>query len=114
MFYFIQALRILLRSIEGAATKYGRHIVPLLSVSADFYIRVFVRIYTSPKACMKSSSKQSMIFQCTGCDTINLQSLGTVKCLNEQNSKAVKFVRPQGPSVNSKCEHCGHRHHVSI
>lgn len=52
-----QALRILLRCIESHATRYGRYIEPILSVSADFYIRVFVRVFTSPLECKKSSSK---------------------------------------------------------
>lgn len=107
------ALRILLRTIEGTATRYGRYIQPLLSVSADFYIRVFVRIFTSQLVCMKSSSKQSMIYQCTGCDTISVQTLGASKQTNEFNQNVAKFVRPTGPSVNAKCKHCGHRHHVN-
>lgn len=61
-----QALRILLRCIESHANRYGRYIKPLLSVSADFYIRVFMRVFTSPLECKKSSSKQSMVYQCTG------------------------------------------------
>ena len=42
-----QALRVLLYAIETAANRHGRHIQPLLSVSIDFYVRVFVRVYTS-------------------------------------------------------------------
>ena len=41
------ALRILLASMERAAARYKRYIVPCLSLSIDFYVRVFVRIYTS-------------------------------------------------------------------
>lgn len=107
------ALRILLRTIEGTATRYGRYIRPLLSVSADFYIRVFVRIFTSPLACKHSSSKQSMVFQCTGCDSFKLQPLGTTKANpSPTNPAQVKFVTPTGPFVNTNCEYCGHRHHV--
>jgi tRNA (guanine26-N2/guanine27-N2)-dimethyltransferase len=40
------ALRILLASIESHANRYKRYIVPVLSVSMDFYIRVFVRVFT--------------------------------------------------------------------
>lgn len=32
--------------LQAHANRYKRHIVPVLSVSVDFYIRVFVRIYT--------------------------------------------------------------------
>lgn len=46
-FYTIwQALRILLRAIDSHANRYGRYIVPLLSVSVDFYIRCFVQIHS--------------------------------------------------------------------
>lgn len=45
------AVRILLQSIESHANRYGRYIVPLLSISADFYIRVFVRVYYGQHQC---------------------------------------------------------------
>lgn len=32
--------------MQSHATRYKRHIVPVLSLSVDFYVRVFVRIYT--------------------------------------------------------------------
>lgn len=108
------ALRIMLHSIESAATRYGRYIQPLLSVSVDFYIRVFVRVWTSPAACKQSSSRQSMVFQCTGCDAFTLQPLGTTRPNpTPSNPKQLKFMTPTGPFVNTNCEHCGHRHHVS-
>lgn len=49
------ALRILLQCIQSHANRYGRYIVPLLSLSADFYIRVFLRIFTSPQMCKKTT-----------------------------------------------------------
>ncbi|XP_058452414.1 tRNA (guanine(26)-N(2))-dimethyltransferase [Malaya genurostris] len=107
------ALRILLRCIETTATRYGRYMVPLLSVSADFYIRVFVRIFTSQYTCKKSSSKQSMVFQCTGCESFTLQPLGILKPNpTEQNPNQIKFGIPTGPFVNSRCSHCNHQHHM--
>lgn len=109
------ALRILLRTIESTATRYGRYIRPLLSVSADFYIRIFVRVFSGPAECKRSSSRQSMVFQCTGCDTLTLQPLGVTRPNpSATNPAQVKFGTPTGPFVDAKCEHCGHRHHVSI
>lgn len=32
--------------MQSHANRYKRHIVPVLSLSVDFYVRVFVRIYT--------------------------------------------------------------------
>ena len=50
------ALRILLRCIEGHANRYGRYIKPLLSLSIDFYARIFVRVYTGQFQCKASST----------------------------------------------------------
>lgn len=44
-----QGLRLILHAIATTAGRYGRHIEPLLSLSIDFYMRVFVRVATSPK-----------------------------------------------------------------
>ena len=35
------ALRVLLHALETSATRYQRHVVPVLSLSVDFYIRIF-------------------------------------------------------------------------
>jgi tRNA (guanine26-N2/guanine27-N2)-dimethyltransferase len=41
------ALRIMLSSVAQHAARYKRYIVPCLSLSIDFYSRIFVRVYTS-------------------------------------------------------------------
>lgn len=108
-----QALRILLRCIESHATRYGRYIKPLLSISADFYIRVFVRVFTSPLQCKLSSSKQSMFYQCTGCTALSLQPLGILKeNPTPKNPSQVKYCLPVVPSIKDHCEHCSHRYHM--
>lgn len=43
-----QSLRLVLNAIATAASRYGRSITPLLSLSIDFYVRIFVRVRTSP------------------------------------------------------------------
>lgn len=107
------ALRILLRCIESHATRYGRYIKPLLSISADFYIRVFVRIYTSPLECKLSSTKQSMIYQCVGCTTFALQPLGITKPNpSEKNPKQFKYCLPIGPNFKDHCEQCNNRYYT--
>ncbi|KAH7944052.1 hypothetical protein HPB52_015014 [Rhipicephalus sanguineus] len=50
------ALRIILQSIESHANRYGRYTVPLLAISVDFYVRVFVRVYTGPAIVKRSTS----------------------------------------------------------
>ncbi|XP_013784928.2 tRNA (guanine(26)-N(2))-dimethyltransferase-like isoform X2 [Limulus polyphemus] len=102
------ALRIVLQSIESHANRYGRYIVPVLSLSADFYVRVFVKIYTSPSIVKQSTSKLAMVYLCTGCETYNLQPLG--KCI--QKEKSLKFSPGDGPPVDMLCSHCQHRHQI--
>ncbi|GJQ72207.1 hypothetical protein Trydic_g3298 [Trypoxylus dichotomus] len=104
------ALRILLQCIEAHANRYGRYIEPLLSISADFYIRVFVRIFDGAHKCKYTLSKLSLVYHCTGCDSFVLQPLGVVK-KNEKNNQD-KFCLPTNVPVNTKCEHCDHTYHV--
>lgn len=108
-----QALRILLRCIESHATRYGRYIKPLLSISADFYVRVFVRVFTSPLQCKLSSSKQSMFYQCTGCSALAFQSLGILKPNpTPKNPTQQKYCLPVVAAIKENCEHCNHRYHM--
>ena len=73
-FHFIsQALRLLLFSLESHANRYKRYIKPLLSVSVDFYVRVFVQVFTSPSEVKRSASKHCLVFLCVGCGTFHLQ-----------------------------------------
>eukprot|EP00899_Mesostigma_viride_P004345 jgi/Mesvir1/13911/Mv16034-RA.2 len=99
------ALRILLASIESHANRYKRHIVPVLSMSVDFYIRVFVRVYTSAAAVKESPSKLSYVYQCAGCDAFTFQPVGRIITKGPNGPK--KFMVGQGPPVGQKCEHCG-------
>ena len=40
--------RILLHAIDTAANRYKKYVVPWVSVSVDFYVRLFVRVYQVP------------------------------------------------------------------
>ncbi|XP_037523492.2 tRNA (guanine(26)-N(2))-dimethyltransferase [Rhipicephalus sanguineus] len=102
------ALRIILQSIESHANRYGRYTVPLLAISVDFYVRVFVRVYTGPAIVKRSTSKLGMVYQCSGCETFSLQPLG--RCTEKGSS--FKFSPALGPPVGLTCSHCGHKHHI--
>ncbi|KAL1423410.1 hypothetical protein MTO96_021165 [Rhipicephalus appendiculatus] len=101
------ALRIILQSIESHANRYGRYTVPLLAISVDFYVRVFVRVYTGPAIVKRSTSKLGMVYQCSGCESFSLQPLGALyrerKQLQVQSSSwsscgsYVLTLRPQAP-----------------
>lgn len=48
----------------------------MMSLSVDFYVRVFVRIYTSPAAVKDSGSKLMYVYQSQGCDSFYTQKVG--------------------------------------
>ncbi|CAH2087247.1 unnamed protein product [Euphydryas editha] len=107
------ALRILLQCIESHANRYSRYIEPLLSISVDFYIRVFVKIHSGAIHCKKTTSKLSMVYHCVGCDNVTLQRLGGFKPNpTEKNPEQTKAYLPAGPPVGEYCEHCHQRHHL--
>ncbi|KAF8010146.1 hypothetical protein BT93_J0945 [Corymbia citriodora subsp. variegata] len=97
------ALRILLACIESHANRYKRYIVPVLSVQMDFYIRVFVRIYTSASAMKNTPLKLSYVYQCIGCDSFHLQQIG--RTVSKNNS--VRYLPGFGPVVPQECTDCG-------
>ena len=47
-----------------------------MSLSVDFYVRVFVRIYTSPAAVKDAGSKLMYVYQSQGCDSFYTQRVG--------------------------------------
>ncbi|KAL0132039.1 hypothetical protein PUN28_000069 [Cardiocondyla obscurior] len=104
------ALRILLQCIASHAGRYGRYIEPLLSVSVDFYIRVFVRIFTSHNKCKSNSSKIGMLYQCTGCESMQVQPLVIRKDVNSNSNNNYKL--PSAPVIDQQCKYCQHQQHM--
>eukprot|EP00736_Rhodelphis_marinus_P005393 Rmarinus@m.9594 len=103
------ALRTLLQSIERVASKYKRYIEPLVSFSIDFYVRVFVRVYSSPQTVKYSPSKLAYVFSCTGCDNVEFQPVGRILVKDPNKRGRDKFLPPYGPVVDKNCEECGRR-----
>ncbi|VDL89957.1 unnamed protein product [Schistocephalus solidus] len=62
-----QGLRLLLYAIQQAASRHGKVIEPLLSLSIDFYARVFVRVRSSPRGVKHVAAKMALVYSCTGC-----------------------------------------------
>ncbi|KAK3098987.1 hypothetical protein FSP39_024964 [Pinctada imbricata] len=103
------ALRIILQCVESHANRYSRYTVPVLSVSVDFYFRVFVRVFSGQGKVKRSASKVAMVYHCTGCGAFQLQNIGTIIPAKGNN---IKYAPSQGPPVSKNCEHCGHTHHM--
>uniref|UniRef100_I3IV65 tRNA (guanine(26)-N(2))-dimethyltransferase n=1 Tax=Oreochromis niloticus TaxID=8128 RepID=I3IV65_ORENI len=102
------ALRVILHSLDQRAGVYQRYIQPLLSVSVDFYIRVFVRVFTGQATVKNSASKQALVYNCVGCGAFHLQRMGR----RTSNGKHMKYSAATGPPVGPECEHCGQRHQL--
>ncbi|CAM9717541.1 unnamed protein product [Chrysoparadoxa australica] len=61
------SLRILLNDLSRTAARHGRYIQPVMSLSIDFYIRVFVRVFKGPGKANKSCQKAALVAQSTQC-----------------------------------------------
>lgn len=83
------ALRIVLHALEAQANRYRRHIVPVLSLSIDFYVRLFVRVFTSPAEVKKACTKAAYVHQSLGCGSFFLQPIG--KMSNNNYNPSLTF-----------------------
>lgn len=108
-----QALRIILKSIESHASVYGRYIKPLLSISVDFYVRLFVQVFTQQAETKKSASKLGQIYLCKECKTFDINPLGTHHLKEDKKQAnsvnlAVKYAyKPAEIKIGNKCVICG-------
>ena len=98
-----QALRILLGCVSVHASRHKKYIVPLLSLSIDFYVRIFIRVYTSAAITKEAGSKMAYYYQCVGCDYFTEQKLA--KIIKKGNS--TKYLPSLGTVQSSSCPHCG-------
>ncbi|CAG5134674.1 unnamed protein product [Candidula unifasciata] len=104
------AVRIILQCIDSHANRYSRYIVPLVSLSIDFYFRVFVRVHTGQKQVKHSVAKRSMVFECVGCGAHMIQPIAEV--IPTKGEGNFKFMPGSGPVVPQKCQHCHHQHRI--
>jgi tRNA (guanine26-N2/guanine27-N2)-dimethyltransferase len=127
-----QALRLVLHSMSTSASRYGRYIQPLLSLSIDFYVRIFVRVQSAAIEVKKSATwvlpsswpcvtadfrvrKTSTYYICTGCQSFYGQPLGkmTEKVHERSGNVNYLFKTHSGPSVPVRCPECNFTLHVS-
>nr|TKW21068.1 hypothetical protein SEVIR_4G186200v2 [Setaria viridis] len=99
------ALRILLACIESHAIRHKRHIVPIISIHMDFYIRVFVRIFTSASTVKSSPLKLAHVYQCVGCSSFHLQNIGRINLEDKRHIALPNFA----PTVPEECSECAHK-----
>ncbi|OIW31875.1 N2,N2-dimethylguanosine tRNA methyltransferase [Coniochaeta ligniaria NRRL 30616] len=109
-------LRLILHAIESAAAKYGLAMEPLLSLSIDFYVRVFVRIRKSPASVKFQAGKSMIAYNCdNGCGAWATQMLAKNKSAPNKKGGGTfyKHVMASGPPSDRNCAHCGSLMHLS-
>ncbi|KAJ5772022.1 hypothetical protein N7520_002551 [Penicillium odoratum] len=108
-------LRLILNSLAMSAGKYGLAIEPLLSLSIDFYARVFVRVYRSPAQVKFLGANTMLVYNCdSGCGAWSTQPIASLKQkLNRKGNTLHHHGLAQGPTSNTNCEHCGFKTHIA-
>ncbi|KAF3767627.1 N2,N2-dimethylguanosine tRNA methyltransferase [Cryphonectria parasitica EP155] len=109
-------LRLILHGIATSAARYGLTIDPLLSLSIDFYARVFVKVTKSPAAVKFAAGKTMMVYNCdAGCGAWTTQLLlKNRSCPNQKGSGTFyKHQFIQAPTAGENCEHCGFKTHLA-
>ncbi|KAF2819019.1 TRM-domain-containing protein [Ophiobolus disseminans] len=108
-------LRLLLHAIASSAARYGMAIEPLLSLSIDYYIRVFVRVRRSPSDVKLLAGKTMIVYHCdSGCGAWSTQFLARNKVTSNKNGdKSYKHSFAAGPSADEHCQHCGFKTHLA-
>lgn len=109
-------IRIILNAVAMSAARYGCWIEPLLSLSIDFYGRVFVRIRRGPDMVKRLASTTMIVYNCDeGCGSWVLQKLGKIK---EEKAKSGtgtfhKFGLSRAPTTGTNCKECGFPMHLA-
>ena len=108
-------LRLILHAISASAARYGLAIEPVLSLSVDFYARVFVRIYKSAAEVKFLAGKTMTVYNCdSGCGAWSTQLLSQTKAnKNKKNETFHKFSLAIAPTAPTNCPHCGFKTHLS-
>lgn len=111
------ALRLVLHTIATSAARYGRYVQPMLSLSIDFYLRTFVRVWTGPVEVKNLASKTGSVYICTHCQDFHVQRFGRATQTTNtgktgQTNINYRYNSAQGPPVGERCNECGNRMHL--
>lgn len=98
-------LRLMLGALSRTAAKYKKAIEPVLSLSIDYYFRVFVKVTTAPLAVKELALTSMLVYHCTGCGHRVEQPLG--RRLDS------KFQTPRVTLPGLLCEYCERPFHLA-
>lgn len=109
-------LRLILNAIATSASRYGLTIEPLLSLSIDFYARVFVRVKKSPASVKFQAGKTMVVYSCDqGCGSWTTQLLLRNRATANKLGTGTfyKHTMAAAPTTDHLCEHCGYKMHLA-
>ncbi|EEP77702.1 conserved hypothetical protein [Uncinocarpus reesii 1704] len=108
-------LRLILHALATTAAKHGIAIEPLLSLSIDFYARLFVRVHKSPSEVKFTAGKSMVVYNCdSGCGAWTTQKFAYNQEQKAKNGNSFYLYRlSQAPTASPNCEHCGFRTHLA-
>jgi tRNA (guanine26-N2/guanine27-N2)-dimethyltransferase len=108
-------LRLIVNSIATAAAKYGLAVEPLLSLSIDYYARVFVRVHKSPAEVKFLAGKTMLLYNCdSGCGAWTTQYLTSTRTrANKVGDLFFHHALAQAPTSSEFCRHCGFKTHLA-
>ncbi|GAP82547.2 hypothetical protein SAMD00023353_0100900 [Rosellinia necatrix] len=109
-------LRLILHAIAASAARYGLAIEPLLSLSIDYYVRIFVKIRKSPAQVKFLAGKTMVVYNCDqGCGAWETQLLARNKKTTNKSGKGTFYKHgcALAPTANQKCTHCDSKMHLA-
>ncbi|KAH6607546.1 trna guanine26-n2-dimethyltransferase [Trichoderma cornu-damae] len=109
-------LRLILNAVATSGARYGLAIEPLLSLSVDFYTKLFIQVTKSPQAVKFLGSKTMLVYSCDhGCSAFETQYLLRSKPIPNKKGDGLfyKHIMAAGPTTDRRCQHCGHKMHVN-
>ncbi|KAJ0305186.1 hypothetical protein COL516b_005417 [Colletotrichum fioriniae] len=107
-------IRLILHALASAGSKYGLTIEPQLSLSIDFYCRVFVKVRKSKDAVNYQGGKTMIMYNCPGCSAWETQPMVRTRAApKKKEGYFYKHGLSQGPPTDSHCRHCGSKMHVA-
>nr|XP_036583188.1 N2,N2-dimethylguanosine tRNA methyltransferase [Colletotrichum truncatum]KAF6792164.1 N2,N2-dimethylguanosine tRNA methyltransferase [Colletotrichum truncatum] len=107
-------LRIIIHALASAAAKYGLTVEPQLSLSIDFYCRIFLKVRKSKDAVNYQGGKTMIMYNCPGCSAWETQPMVRTRPYpKKKDGFFYKHGLSQGPPTDSHCEHCGSSQHIA-
>ncbi|EXJ58049.1 hypothetical protein A1O7_05472 [Cladophialophora yegresii CBS 114405] len=107
-------LRLILNGVAVSAAKYGLAIEPLLSLSIDYYARLFIRVHRKQQDVKLLAGTTMTVYNCGhGCGAWVTQPLLRNQPQTSKNGDTFyKFSAAQVTAKSPSCEHCGSKMHL--